>query len=319
VRHHFLAACAALLACAACVDLTRPQRDAGARDAIVPEAVPGDAGDAGGEAGDAQTPDGGMEDGGPPDAGPDAADAPGSTLGVDLLGYWKLDSNTGATTADSSGLGNDGTILGVPALLTTGLPALQFSDPGAFSFSQVDDAVSSPLTSELRPAAAVSVAAWVRLATPTNRGSCGGVAAQWHFLVFHRNNRGINNGTLEGAALAKMDDGHFAFIMSSNSGVRDVVASTTRPATGIWFHVVGTFDGIQMRIYVGGVAEGMAPHGYPLDYDPTRGWFLGRSGECGGAGEASFDGKLNGALDDVRIYGRALTSREVADLASGAD
>jgi hypothetical protein len=84
----------------------------------------------------------------------------------------------------------------------------------------------------------------------------------------------------------------------------------------VWTHLAATFDGAQVKLYVNGVLQGMQPHPHVLVYD-TRPLWLGRSGECGGPGEANYDGYLNGRLDDVRIYSRALSADEIAALAAG--
>ena len=44
----------------------------------------------------------------PPSDGPPV----GSSLGVGLVGRWKLDENLGTTTADATGRGNNGTLNG---------------------------------------------------------------------------------------------------------------------------------------------------------------------------------------------------------------
>jgi hypothetical protein len=284
-----------------------PPLDAPADQQVSPEAGTGDG------ASDRPTSD--ARDA-PAEAGPDV---PPSTLSMGLVGWWKLDALNALTTPDASGLGNTASILGGPTVLTGNLPSLKFTDAGAFHFSQQDAAVVSPVAAALMPAAAITVAAWVRLTTPANRGVCGGLDPNMHYILHHRNNRGVGNQMLEGVALTKQGDGTLAFTLTSNSGLRDVLASKTKPATGIWFHIAGTFDGTQMVLYVNGSSELGWSHPYPIDYDSTRPWYLARSGECGAAGEDTYDAKLNGDLDDVRIYNRALTSGEIFALYSGYD
>jgi hypothetical protein len=316
---------AVALGASACVDLRRPLPRDGGGDLVADH---GDAGEAAadvpaetGEAGDADAaadaaPDDG--DGGGDVAVEVAPDRPPSTLGVGLIGYWKLDDNLGTLAADSSGHHNDGAIQGIPGLATSSLPKLLFPDPGAFTFAAVDDGIRVPVSTSLRPPATVTVAAWVRLATPNNRSLCGSVDPRTHYLVHQRNSRS-DSGMFEAFALVKQSDTTFAFIMATNNGVRHIAASVRRAATGIWYHVAGTFDGQAMRIYVDGAPEASVAHPFAIDYDAVRPLFLARTGECGGSGEANYDGKLSGALDDVRIYDRVLSAREVSLLASGEE
>jgi large repetitive protein len=306
-------ACAALLSGTACVDLTRPASDAGAGPL-----------DAGGEAGPGIR-DGGEEapssSDGPQEAGVDAeTDVPWvSTLAVGLVGYWKLDERSGTTiAADSSGLGNTGSITGSPARLSSGLPKLSFSDPGALSFAAQDDAVAVPDAASLRPTE-ISIAAWVKLASLSSSATCGAASPDMQYIVHRRNTRGAV-GMFEGVALIKEAAGTYALLLSTADGQQDTARSTTQATTGTWVHLVGTFDGqSRIQLFVNGVLEGTAPHGAAIAYDPTRPLFLARTGECGGPGEATWDASLNGALDDVRVYDRVLSDKEVAMLARGSD
>ena len=79
---------------------------------------------------------------------------------------------------------------------------------------------------------------------------------------------------------------------------------------GVWQHVAVTWDGTTVRYYLDGQADGDAAYVGSLpenDRDPGLG--------------ARPGGYLKGALDDVRIYDRALSAAEVAQLSSagGAD
>jgi Concanavalin A-like lectin/glucanases superfamily/Immunoglobulin domain len=75
---------------------------------------------------------------------------------------------------------------------------------------------------------------------------------------------------------------------------------------GTWYHLVGTYDGTTVRLYVNGVLEGSAYAGFPLDYG-TRPVFFGRTGEFWVA-------NFGGSMDEVSIYSRALTADEIQSL-----
>jgi hypothetical protein len=313
---YLLVAYAALLA--GCINLAPPTRTDG-------DALGGvDGGDGGTD---------GMSDGGPPDApaetvpeaGRDVMDVPPetkpSTLGVGLAGYWKLDEGSGiAVATDSSGNRNNGAITGSPGRVTSGLPpGLDFADPGAFSFGAPTgaDAVAVPDSMSLRPDA-ISIAVWVKLASLTAASTCGSAPNTMQYIVHRRNTRG-SVGMFEGVALMKETAGTFGLLLSNNFGQQDLVHSTTRPVAGTWYHVVATADGAsRMQLYVNGRLEGTTPHSDPIAYDMTRPLFIGRTGECGDTGQATWDATLDGTLDEVRIYNRELTDGEVMQLAGGA-
>ena len=93
-------------------------------------------------------------------------------------------------------------------------------------------------------------------------------------------------------------------------GVEDAqtVFTDFTPRLGQWTHVAATWDGLQMVLYVGGepVDTGPAPN---IDYDDQP--------LVVGADLNAFesDNYWEGALDEVRVYTRALAADEVAQLA----
>jgi len=77
--------------------------------------------------------------------------------------------------------------------------------------------------------------------------------------------------------------------------------------TGRFYHVVGTYDGFTVRLFVDGELEGASTVSLTVDYG-ARPVFLGTSGET------VFDGKLHGIVDEASVYNRALDAWEVAAL-----
>lgn len=78
-------------------------------------------------------------------------------------------------------------------------------------------------------------------------------------------------------------------------------ASFTDPS---WYHVVVTFDGTTMKLYVNGKLQGSntpPQHSYPND---KIHYLLG----------ATFSGYWQGAIDDLRFYKRTLTDSDVTAL-----
>ena len=48
----------------------------------------------------------------------------------------------------------------------------------------------------------------------------------------------------------------FEFSVETASGTKATVASTTKPVSGTWYYVAGTYDGSNLKLYVNGVQEG---------------------------------------------------------------
>jgi hypothetical protein len=171
-----------------------------------------------------------------------------------------------------------------------------------FLFDGVDDLVSIPDNPALKPAR-VTVDAWVKFNSLDSTTS-GMATAGYQYLVFKQNTR---SGNFEGYALVKArinGSDKFGFGVTSADGTQYGASSTTSISIGQFYHVAGTYDGSNVKLYVNGVLEATAPATLMLDYG-TQPVFLGSSGN------AFFDGKLNGVLDEVEIFSRALAQSEI--------
>lgn len=213
-----------------------------------------------------------------------------------LVGWWP-----GNGTANDVIAGNNGQLAG-DATFAPGKVGLGFKLDGNGDYVEIPDSAA------LKPAH-VSVEAWVRLDSLTTPNSTPGVLNATQFIVFKRNTREFN---FEAYALRKQRENgieRFAFSIGDATGLATlaVAYSSTPVEVGPLYHLVGTYDGLAVRLYVNGVLEGLAFTARPIDYG-TRPIFLGTSGEAG------FDGKLNGIIDEASIYNRALDSTEVSGL-----
>jgi hypothetical protein len=76
----------------------------------------------------------------------------------------------------------------------------------------------------------------------------------------------------------------------------------------VWYHAAATYDGAIMKLYLNGVLVGSAAKSGTLATSSAVAVNIGRNPD--GAGYTH----LKGAIDDVRIYRRALTGAEMATL-----
>ena len=90
---------------------------------------------------------------------------------------------------------------------------------------------------------------------------------------------------------------------------------TTLLQANTWYHACGTYDGTNIKIYVNGILEKTQAYSMnaPEDYLTIFCWSL--SGSSGAAIHGDY--KLNGALNDVRIYDHCLSAAEVKEIAQG--
>lgn len=131
----------------------------------------------------------------------------------------------------------------------------------------------------------------------------------------------IASSVAEKKAVAKWSDSSSAFsyllsvgldagsappIFVVNVGGNKVVQSSMNLTIGKWHHIVGTYDGATVRIYVDGVErDSLAVTGnIGSTTTPVR---IGAGSGSPVSGEEPFDG----TIDDVRIYDRGLSPDEI--------
>ncbi len=101
-----------------------------------------------------------------------------------------------------------------------------------------------------------------------------------------------------------MSGGVLSFNYFDSSAGYHSVASTIAYNDNQWHHAVGTYDGNNLKLYVDGILISTTPSINPIYYASYGGAAIGRDGDYSGS-------YFNGALDEFRIYNRALTAQEV--------
>lgn len=92
-------------------------------------------------------------------------------------------------------------------------------------------------------------------------------------------------------------------------GAQQIISTTPIDMYNTWYHVVFTLSSGDARLYVNGVLD-QTLVGFGSTLTPSSGLVLGNQGAD------SSSAPLNGKLDDVRVYDRALVSSEIATLAN---
>jgi len=99
----------------------------------------------------------------------------------------------------------------------------------------------------------------------------------------------------------------FSFwVVGTPSGNAEIF-STTSPSTGQWYFITATRDGTNINLYVNGILE--AQTAWSTTQTTNSGNYL-QFGGTQNAGGTNFR-LLNGYLDDIAIFSRALTPSEV--------
>ena len=215
----------------------------------------------------------------------------GPTLNDGLIGLWSFEEGSGNVVGDLSGGGNTGTVLN-GAYWTPG------KWRGGLGFDGVDDYVRVANSAPLELTNLVTLAAWVR---PQLNGA-------WQSVIRKVVQEGTHAYPYTAYDLLLVDSaGTFQARMSvsGTDGNRVYVSGSSSLSYGTWYHLVGTYDGTNIRIYVNGVQDGIAAYSSPL-LRTGQALYLGRNG---GGGDL-----FKGVLDELRIYNRVLTSTQVRQL-----
>ena len=157
---------------------------------------------------------------------------------------------------------------------------------GSNSYTYASSSVQQPTTN-------FSVSVWSKWDSKPS-GSVGIVG----------NFRTGGGGTQPGLAIAKHNGTN---VFRFYTGQNDYVAGTTNFSTNTWYHVVGTYDGSNIKIYVNGVLEGTQPYtGTPLT--TTEPLVIGRM-------YGNYSGYYHdGLINQVRLFNSAVSASQVTEL-----
>jgi glucose/arabinose dehydrogenase len=205
---------------------------------------------------------------------------PGSQV-PGLVAALGFDELSGTSVTDSSGTGNNGTILGAARTV-----AGRFN--GALSFDGVNDWVTIPDSPSLDLTGELTLEAWVR---PTVAAS-----GAWRTVLLKE-----QPGNLAYALYGNSDNARpsgYVFTGGSEQGLRGTAAL----AANTWTHLATTYGGGQLRLYVNGtqVASRALTGQIPTSADALR---IG--------GNSVWPEWFQGQIDEVRVYNRALSAAQV--------
>jgi Concanavalin A-like lectin/glucanases superfamily len=278
------------------------------------------------------------------------------TVGGGLIGHWRFEEGAGNSVRDSSGEGNDATI--IPA--TTPEPKRGTGDfAGSVSFNgDSDHFVRIPPSASLNSLKQqISVVAllyprtlWVqgsyvqrvwskiqpqwskvvRLADqllgrsnendkaqePASTGYIAIVQRQWRETE-HPDQYYLGYGPQNHVLHYKW---HLGLIGDEVSLYR-LPKGEDRPRVAEWVHLTGTYNGEtgKMSLYVDGELIGTQTHVGEIRLDPeSSGRPLAIGAELNGSSIDEPSGEFDGYIRDVRIYDRALSDEEVKTLADEA-
>ena len=200
----------------------------------------------------------------------------------DAVGIWLFDEGKGGVAADTSGNGNDGAIAGAKWVEGKFGGALEFEPPHVVTVEPSDS---------INFKDQMSIATWVYMDKAVSD------------TAIRRNGSYL----LEVQSLTERVPGGYVFGIWSGGGFTGGVWGTSVIEPEKWYHIVGLYDGNEMKLYVDGTLESAAKQGGDVD---QAGELL--FGTFGGE-------KFIGRLDEVIFFNRGITEVEVGELMKGVE
>lgn len=215
---------------------------------------------------------------------PPAPSGYAATVAADRpISHWRLGESSGTAAADAMGRNGGSYVNGVRQGQASLLPA----DPAnpAATFDGSNDMVSVNSSASLSPTSALTVEAWVRPSSIPASGQFASVVTKAESYSIQ-----LNGNRLE--------------FTTMRSGVRRrVQAPAGTVLAGQAYHVVGTFNGTNQRLYVNGTLVASANFSGTFGVNNNR--LLIGSWDAG----SEF---LNGTVDDVAVYGTVLSPTQIS-------
>jgi fibronectin type 3 domain-containing protein len=208
---------------------------------------------------------------------------------ADLMLHLRFDENSGTTAADTSGNGHDAALVSGPTFAAGKLGNALGLAKASSQYATLPAGVVSTVND-------FTISAWVK---PTTLD-------QWA-RVFD-----FGTGTTNYMFLTtRAGTGKPRFAFKVNGAAEQGVDSSVALAVDTWSHVAVTLSGNTMTLYVNGAAVGTNTNvtARPSQLGNTTQNDLGKS-------QFAPDPYLNGALDDFRIYTRALSASEIGVLST---
>ncbi len=197
----------------------------------------------------------------------------------DPVSLWRLNEASGSRAADAMGVAPgtylNGPTLGVPGIVGDGVD-------GAASFDGVDDYVAISPTAPLNMKAGLTLEAWAK--ADSLRGS-----------VIRRNNS---------YELRAQSDGSVLFRVWIGGTTRSLRSAANTVSAGEVHHLVGTYDGANMMIYVDGSQVTSMPQTGAMTHNGNT-LYIGRNDYS--------DTYFDGVIDEAAIYSGALSAATVGD------
>ena len=182
-----------------------------------------------------------------------------------LNAYWAFDDGLGARAADATGNGNT---LTVSATWAPG------KINGALSYNGTSNECNVSDNAFIDPSTGMSVSAWINLST--------GTAGTYTI---------VRKGYVTGSDLQyifRASAGAAFFAVVNASGTIVSISGNTTLSAHTWYHLVGTYDGANLNLYVNGSSDHVAVAQTGNIFSSTQRFAVGATWDSGGSSYLAF-------------------------------
>lgn len=212
------------------------------------------------------------------------------------VAYYRVDEGSGTTMSDSSGNGHNGAYNNGATPTATGLLASDATDK-ALTLDGVDDTAVVAYGSWMAPTTAFSCEFWMKPSTVSGN----------HFIVGRANYYTVFGNSwgwhfdMAGSTLRFN-------VFTGDSSTLTQVSWPTALAAGTVYHVVGTYDGTTVRLYVNAATPVAGARTGNMNTAPNVDLTIGAAYTA-----AANDQQFQGVLDEIAIYHSVLTADQITD------
>lgn len=211
----------------------------------------------------------------------------GSTLTTSLNSYWTLEGNSN----DQQGTDN-----GTDTSITYSTGNGKIDQGAGFNGSSSQIVIAD--SANLRPSPNLSVALWYN--NTTNPASNAYYSMLW---------KNATNATREAYSLQLFNDAGTVKIRANFNNANTGAITYAFSGTGSWKFLVATYDGDAMKLYVDNVLQASNTGGAAISYENNLSLYFGST---------DFAGRFfDGAIDEVGLWSKVLTTTEISDLWNG--
>ncbi|MBL0201057.1 MAG: PKD domain-containing protein [Chitinophagaceae bacterium] len=218
-------------------------------------------------------------------------------LNLGLRAYYPFSGNAN----DISGNNNN------PVFNNATLTADRFGNPNsAYHFNGTNNYMQVPNTASLNTTNKLSLCAWVKPIdfysgnchgnSVITKGSSGNTPGL--YMIWYDDNAGTNGANCGGPLNPAVENFY------GNNGMAPSPGYTPYIQTNQWYSVIVTYDGTTVALYVNCQLKYSGPQG-SINFTNPEDLFIGK------VNNPSFPYWVNGDIDEVRIYDRALNQDEV--------